>query len=67
MAVLAQKYQLLPQQITNLKKEFLEVSESVFETNFKSKKTESQEKQDELHKIIGRQEVEIDFLKQALS
>ena len=33
----------------------------------KDKKTESQEKEDELHKIIGRQKVEIDFLKQALS
>ncbi|MFT5777716.1 MAG: transposase [Crocinitomicaceae bacterium] len=32
-----------------------------------SKKTESQEKEDGLLKIIGQQKVEIDFLKQALS
>ena len=67
LAVLAQKYELLPQQITNWKKEFLEGSEFFFESKPKNKKTESQEKEDELHKIIGRQKVEIDFLKQALS
>ena len=44
MAVLAQKYELLPQQITNWKKEFLEGSESVFETKAESEKSESQEK-----------------------
>ena len=67
LVVLAQKYELLPQQITNWKKEFLEGSESFFETKSKGKKTESHEKEDELHKIIGHQKVEIDFLKQAFS
>ncbi|MBL4879839.1 MAG: transposase [Oleispira sp.] len=67
LAVLAQKYELLPQQITNWKREFLEGSESVFEGKSKSKKTESQEKEDGLLKIIGQQKVEIDFLKKALS
>ncbi len=67
LSVLAQKYELLPQQITNWKREFLDGSESVFEGKSKSKKTESQEKEDGLLKIIGQQKVEIDFLKQALS
>ena len=67
LTVLAQKYELLPQQITNWKREFLEGSEAVFEGKSKSKKTESQEKEDGLLKIIGQQKVEIDFLKQALS
>lgn len=67
LTVLAQKYELLPQQITHWKREFLEGSESVFEGKSKSKKTESQEKEDGLLKIIGQQKVEIDFLKQALS
>ena len=67
LSVLAQKYELLPQQITNWKREFLEGSESVFEGKLKSKKTESEEKEDGLLKIIGQQKVEIDFLKKALS
>lgn len=67
LTVLAQKYELLPQQITNWKREFLEGSESVFEGKSKSKRTELEEKEDSLLKIIGQQKVEIDFLKQALS
>jgi transposase len=67
LSVLAQKHDLLPQQITTWKREFLEGSESVFEGKAKTKKTESQEKEDDLLKIIGQQKVEIDFLKRALS
>lgn len=67
LAVLAQKYELIPQQITNWKREFLEGSETIFEGKVKDKKTESQEKEDGLLKIIGQQKVEIDFLKRALS
>lgn len=67
LSVLAQKYELLPQQITSWKREFLEGSETVFEGKSKSKKTELQEREDGLLKIIGQQKVEIDFLKQALS
>ncbi len=67
LAILAQKYEVLPQQITNCKKEFLDESESIFDKKSKSKKTESQKKEDDLHKIIGQQKVEIDFLKRALS
>ncbi|MFT5779637.1 MAG: transposase [Crocinitomicaceae bacterium] len=41
LTVLAQKYELLPQQITNWKREFLEGSESVFQGKVKSTKTGS--------------------------
>ena len=63
LAVLSQKFGLLPQQITNWKREFLNGAEKVFEGKPKSKKSEAQEKQDALLKIIGEQKVDIDFLK----
>ena len=67
LTVLAQKYDLLPQQITTWKREFIEGADSIFERKQKSKKTESEEKEEVFLKIIGQQKVEIDFLKQALS
>ena len=67
LSVLAQKHDILPQQITNWKREFLAGATSVFESKKKSKKTELQEKEEGLLKIIGQQKVEIDFLKHALS
>lgn len=67
LSVLAQKYDLLPQQITNWKREFLEGATTVFDSKSKNKKSEEQGKEDELLKIIGQQKVEIDFLKKALS
>ena len=67
LSVLAQKYGLIPQQITTWKREFLTGADSVFEGKAKSKKTELQEKEEQLLKIIGQQKVEIDFLKKALS
>ena len=67
LAVLAQKYELVPQQITNWKREFLKGSEAVFEIKFKNKKSEAQEKEERLLRIIGQQKVELDFLKKALS
>tara|TARA_B110000285_G_scaffold77806_1_gene89613 strand:+ start:178 stop:453 length:276 start_codon:yes stop_codon:yes gene_type:complete len=67
LSVLAQKHGLVPQQITTWKREFLTGADSVFEGKAKSKKTELQEKEEQLLKIIGQQKVEIDFLKKALS
>jgi len=67
LSVLAQKYDLLPQQITTWKREFIDGADSIFEGNQKSKKTESEEKEEVFLKIIGQQKVEIDFLKKALS
>ena len=65
--MLAQKYKISPQQITNWKKEFLDESESIFDKKSKSNTAKFREKEDGLHKIIGQQKVEIDFLKRALS
>lgn len=63
---LAQKFDVSPQQINLWKREFKEGSVSVFESKKKSKKTESEEKIDSLHRIIGKLKVENDFLKNAL-
>ena len=67
LADLSQKHGLLPQQITNWKREFLDGAEKVFASKSKSKKTEAQEREERLLKIIGEQKVDIDFLKKALS
>jgi transposase len=63
---IAQKHGIHPQQITNWKREFLDNAESVFGKKKKNQKSEQEQKEDELHKIIGQQKVEIDFLKNAL-
>jgi len=63
---LAQKFEVTPQQINLWKREFLASAESVFDKGTTSKKTEIQEKEDHLLKVIGQQKVELDFLKNAL-
>ena len=63
---LAQKFDISPQQINLWKREFKQGAEVVFDTKKKSKKTESEEKIDSLHKIIGKLKVENDFLENAL-
>ena len=63
---LAQKFEVSPQQINLWKREFLTGAESVFDKGTKSKRSESQEKEDRLLKLIGQQKVELDFLKNAL-
>jgi len=67
LAELAQKYEIHPNQISQWKREFLEKSLSVFDNPSKSKKTEAEEREEELLKIIGQQKVELNFLKKALS
>ena len=66
LAELAQRYEIHPQQITNWKREFLNKAETVFDTRKKSKKSEAEENEEKLLKIIGQQKVELDFLKDAL-
>ncbi len=63
---LAQKFEISPQQINLWKLEFLSQAESVFDTSSKSKKSEAEQKEERLLKVIGQQKVELDFLKDAL-
>ena len=66
IAQIAQKHDIHPQQITNWKRDFLSKAEDVFAGKAKSKKTEAEEREEQLLKTIGHQKVEIDFLKNAL-
>ena len=59
---LAERFKLSPQQISTWKREFIEGAEQVFDGT-KSVKSEEEERQDELLRVIGEQKVEIDFLK----
>lgn len=62
LADLAQKYEIHPQQIGNWKREFLKSAENVFSVSErKSPKTQAEEKEEKLLKIIGQQKVELDF------
>lgn len=66
-AELAQKHSIHPSQISTWKREFLDGAEKVFDgTGPKSKKSEAEQKEEDLLKIIGQQKVELDFLKNAL-
>jgi len=64
---LGRKYELHPTQISTWKNQFLQNANTVFDKPVKDAKTEAQEKEEEYLKLIGRQKVEIDFLKKALS
>jgi transposase len=66
MQVLAQKFDITPQQINLWKREFLSQAESVFDKGKTSKKSESEQKEDQLLKVIGQLKVENDFLSKAL-
>lgn len=63
---LAQKFEITPQQINMWKREFLKDADAVFSKGEKSKKSEEEEKKDQLLKVIGELKVENDFLKNAL-
>ena len=63
---IAQKYQLHPNQIQKWKREFLDNAEQVFESDNASKKDSGREQQ-KLYEKIGQLQVEVDFLKKALS
>lgn len=64
---LARKYDIAPQQISTWKRSFLDGAEEVFSKGKKKNaKTEQEQKEEELLRVIGQQKVEIDFLKKAL-
>lgn len=63
---IAQKHQIHPNQIHKWKKEFLANAESVFDKDHGSNKKDLVE-EEKLYKKIGQLQVEVDFLKNALS
>ena len=63
---LAQRFEISPQQVNLWKREFLSQADTVFDKGAKSKKSEAEEKEERLLKVIGKQKVELDFLKDAL-
>ena len=64
---IAQKYQIHPNQVQKWKREFLDNAEQVFDKDQNKKKTSVEKEQQELYKKIGQLQVEVDFLKNALS
>ena len=50
---LAQRFEITPQQISTWKREFLKDADTVFSKGSKSKKSEEEEKKDQLLKVIG--------------
>jgi transposase len=67
VAELAQKYNIHPQQVNQWRRELESGAEQIFESPKKDKKGTNGTKEDDLMAIIGRQKVEIDFLKKVLS
>ena len=63
---IAQRFEISVQQVNLWKREFLKGAEIVFTKETTTIKSESEEKEDRLLKVIGQQKVEIDFLKNAL-
>ena len=59
---LAQKFGITPQQINTWKRDFLKEADTIFSKGEKSKKSEEEEKKDQLLKVIGELKVENDFL-----
>lgn len=66
LAELAQKFNLHPNQISQWKTAFLSGAEQVFEAGPKNKKSEAEQREEELVKMIGKQKIELEFLKKKL-
>jgi transposase len=66
LSELAQKYELLPTQISKWKREFLDNASEIFESPQTDKRSEAEKEKDRLLKTIGSLKIEVDFLKDAL-
>lgn len=63
---IATEFDVHPNQITTWKRQFLENGPSVFSKKKDSRVQDLEEKEEDLYKKIGQQQVELDFLKKSL-
>lgn len=64
---LGRKHSIHPSQITNWKTHFLKQGSFIFDRPSRDSNTVAQEQEDRYLQMIGKQKMEIDFLKKALS
>ena len=63
---IAAEFDVHPNQITNWKQQFLENGPAVFSKKKDGRVAEMEEKEEDLFKKIGEQQIELDFLKKSL-
>jgi transposase-like protein len=63
---IASDYEVHPNQISNWKKQFLEKGATMFSTKKDSQVVELENNEEDLFKKIGKQQIELDFLKKSL-
>lgn len=63
---IASEYGVHPNQVTNWKKQFMDKGASVFSTKKDSQLDEKEKHEEDLYKKIGKQQVQLDFLKKNL-
>ncbi len=63
---IASEYKVHPNQVTNWKKQFMDKGASVFSNKKDSQLEEKENQEENLYKKIGKQQVQLDFLKKNL-